>query len=123
MHRNPTSNCEIDEGEPSSPARRVSGEMPLFANETVQANEPTDPVASEAPLLTQSEWPSTDELESALLEADPFELADGSKSLTGEIAELFGEFEPRLPRDTLPSPPPSLDEPRSVKLPRGGGLP
>jgi hypothetical protein len=56
-------------------------------------------------------------------DSDPFELRDASKSLTGEIAELFGEIEPRLPRDTLPSPPPSLDEPLRFELPRSGSLP
>jgi hypothetical protein len=81
------------------------------------AVEPTDPLASAGPMLSPSDWPSTDELESALLAADPFEFVGGS-SLTGEITELFSEIEPVLPRDTLPSPPPSPEEPLRFELPR-----
>lgn len=109
MQRILSSNCQQDDGAPSGPIRRASGQIPHVSTDP-PAGEPTDPFASEGPLLAQSEWPSADELETSLLSADPFEFVDGSKSLSGEIAELFGEIEPQLPRDTLPSPPPSADE-------------
>ena len=80
------------------------------------AVEPTDPSASAGPLLGQSDWPSTDELESALLARDPFEYVD-DKSLSGEIAELFCDVKPMLPRDTVPSPPPSPEEPVRFEWP------
>lgn len=105
MQRNESSNRELVEGAPARPS------------------EKTDPFASEGPLQGASEWPSSDELDFAMRDSDPFELRDGSTSLAGEIAELFGEVAPRLPRDTLPSPPPSLEEPRRFELPRMGPLP
>ena len=123
MQRNESSNREVVEGIAARPARRVSGQIQSFPSEGTQASEKTDPFASEGPLLGSSEWPSSAELDSAMRDSDPFELRDGSTSLTGEIAELFGEIEPRLPRDTLPSPPPSLDEPLRFELPRTGRLP
>ncbi len=123
MQRNESPNCESVDGLSARPARRISGQVQSFASEGALAGEPTDPFASEGPLLAPSEWPSSDELDSALRDSDPFELRDGSRSLTGEIAELFGEIEPRLPRDTLPSPPPSLEEPLRFDLPRVGRLP
>ena len=123
MQRNESSERDWVEGMPARPTRRVSGSVQSFAGEGVQAGEKTDPFASEGPLLGPSEWPSSDELYFAMRDSDPFELRDGSKSLSGEIAELFGEIEPRLPRDTLPSPPPSLDEPLRFELPRTGRLP
>ena len=118
MRRDQTKKCDAQANDQNRPPRHVSGQMRAVASDTDEDGESTDPLASEAPLLRQSEWPSSDELESALLEADPFESVDGSNSLTGEIAELFGEIEPRLPRDTLPSPPPSPDEPLRFDLRR-----
>ena len=90
------------------------------ANDTYDDAPATDPLASDAPLRNDSEWPSSDELETAMLEADPFEMVDGPRTLTGEIAELFGELEqhlPLLPRDTVPSPPPGHEELQVPKLP------
>lgn len=123
MQRNEAPNRELVDGLAARSARRISGPVQSFASEGAQAGEPTDPFASEGPLLEPSEWPSSDELDFAMRDSDPFELREGSRCLTGEIAELFGEIEPRLPRDTLPSPPPSLDEPLRFELPRTGRLP
>ncbi len=119
MQRNQSPEHEVEEGNLARPIRHVTGSTPVDPdNECVDARA-TDPLASDAPLRRQSEWPSSDELESAMLEADPFEMVDGSRSLTGEIAELFGEIEQHSPRDTVPSPPPGLDEPLPGVLPSG----
>ena len=117
MQRSQISNCTLVQATVSHPTRRISGELASFAAEAIPANVPTNPSASDGPLPAQSEWPTADELESAIRDSDPFELAGGSCSLTGEISELFGEMEPRLPHDTLPSPPPSFDEPQRLELP------
>jgi hypothetical protein len=123
MRRNLPSNCDETEGAPSGSLRRASAQVPRCATDPAPQGEPTDPLASRGPVLAHSEWPSAGELESALLAADPFECSGGPQSLTGEIAELFGELEAHLPRDTVPSPPPSLDERLWLELPRDQRVP
>lgn len=101
MQRNRTQECDrIDEAQclPGPRSERVGPAS--HATPIVPAAEPTDPLASAGPMLSPSDWPSTDELESA------------------EITGLFSEIEPILPRDTLPSPPPSPEEPLRFELPR-----
>jgi hypothetical protein len=84
--------------------------LPIFAEEMDDAAERTDPLASDGPFLASSEWPTSSELENALLEADPFPTSENSLSLAGDIGDLFGGFEPPLGRDTLPSPPPAAED-------------
>lgn len=106
MQSNQFPEYDVGDGNLARPLRHVTeADDEAYGDATA-----TDPLASDAPLCRESQWPSSDELETAMLEADPFEMIDGPGTLTGEIAELFGELEPPLPRDTLPSPPPGQDE-------------
>jgi len=84
--------------------------LPIFPEEVEHAAERTDPLASEGPFLVSSEWPTSSELENALLDSDPFPTSASSLSLADNIGDLFGGFEPPLGRDTLPSPPPVADD-------------
>lgn len=97
--------------------------LPIFAVDEACAAEATDPLASEGPFLKSSEWPTSSELESALIESDPFPTSEDTLRLGGDLPDLFGEFEPPLPRDTLPSPPPVADEPVRMEVPRTQRLP
>ena len=97
--------------------------LPIFPEEAEGAGEQTDPLASAGPILESSEWPTSSELENSLLEADPFPMGDCSLNLSGNLSDLFGELEPPLPRDTLPSPPPVLEEPARIEIPRNRRLP
>ena len=117
MQRSQFQEHDVQDGDLARPIRHVSRLTPVDPDDECVDAQATDPLASDAPLRRQSEWPSSDELESAMREADPFEMFDGSNSLTGEIAELFGEIEQHLPRDTVPSPPPGLDEHIKIELP------
>jgi len=102
---------------------RGAAPLPIFPDEVTSAGDRTDPFASEGPMLTSSEWPTSSEIENALLDADPFPTRDRALSSAGDVPDLFGELEPPLPRDTLPSPPPVADEPVRLELPRNQRLP
>ena len=100
--------------------------LPIFPEEADSvdgAGERTDPLASAGPILESSEWPTSSELENSLIETDPFPMGGGTLNLAGDLADLFGELEPPLPRDTLPSPPPVLEEPARIEIPRSRRLP
>jgi len=101
----------------SRPLRSGSGTLPIFPKDT-NAGEATDPLASEGPFLKSSEWPSSSELESALIESDPFPTNDVHRAASVGDIDLFGELEPPLPRDTVPSPPPVAEELPRVDLPK-----
>jgi hypothetical protein len=100
-----------------------SSKLPIFPEDDDGTDEATDPLASDAPFLVSSEWPSSRELETALLESDPFPTSESTLSTSGEVLDFFGELEPPLPRDTLPSPPPVADEPTRIDIPRAHRLP
>jgi hypothetical protein len=117
MQRNQHFERDAQGGSWARPVPNASGAALTDSGEQYDKSETTDPLASDAPLLRQSEWPSSDELEAAMRNADPFDLVGEPKSLTGEIAELFGELEVQAPRDTVPSPPPSPDEQLRLELP------
>jgi len=102
---------------------RGAAPLPTFPDEVTSAGDRTDPFASEGPMLTSSEWPTSSEVENALLDTDPFPARDRTLNLAGDVADLFGELEPPLPRDTLPSPPPIADEPIRLELPGNQRLP
>ncbi len=98
-----------------------SARVPIFPAEgSSDAGEATDPLASEGPFLTSSEWPSHSELETALLESDPFPFptSEGSMLVSADAEDLFSDLEPPMPRDTLPSPPPAADEPLRADVSR-----
>jgi hypothetical protein len=102
-------NCQLRPG---------SAPLPIFPAEVDTDNDRTDPLASEGPLFCSSEWPTSSELEAALLDADPFPTTNESRSLAGDHSDTLGEFEPPLPRDTLPSPPPAGEEPSRMEIPQ-----
>jgi hypothetical protein len=110
MQRNPSGEYDRRNGTLPRKVPCVAGPLATVEDEAHAEALATDPLASDAPLRRQSEWPTSDELESAMLEADPFEATDANHRLTGEIAELFGDNEAHLPRDTVPAPPPGIDE-------------
>lgn len=102
------------------PGPPASSKLPIFPAEGGSTGDATDPLASEGPFLSSSEWPSNSELESALLESDPFPFptSENSMLVSPDVEDLFGELEPPMPRDTLPSPPPLADEPTRVDVPQ-----
>jgi hypothetical protein len=61
-------------------------------------------------------WFPSDELESANLFTDAFELTGGSE-FSHQAQESSGEMLPPRPRDTVPAPPPSLEDYEENDLP------
>ena len=73
------------------------------------AAEPTDPLASTGPSTLPPSWFPADDRESAGPDAEAFELVGGSE-FSSQAPESSGEIIPPRPRDTVPSPPPCLED-------------
>jgi hypothetical protein len=82
-----------------------------YGNETtiVPAAAPTEPLASREPMVSHWRLPTFYEPEPGVTAADLFDIADATRQ-AGNAMEPFIGTENRTVRDTLPSPPPSLED-------------
>ena len=75
----------------------------------VPVAEPTDPLASLEPMISHWRWPTSCEPELGVTAVDLLDIADATWRTGNAIESLDGTENPTV-RDTLPSPPPSLED-------------
>ncbi len=116
---------------PDDLSGRNSERVPASTNEVTRGShvtpvapvaDPTDPVACSGPLTLPPTWFPNEELEPASVATDPFGPTDGSELSSRTLGSL-GEIIPPRPRDTVPSPPPCMEEYELSELPNSEDRP